>query len=83
MLSNKEIISINRKILITTKYREKTVRKLIHKSKKQYYNDHVNDNRHNPKQLWNSLGELSGMGNKIATSPFLNDETGIKSTTHH
>ena len=52
-----------------------TVRKLIYKAKTHYFNTHINENKRNPEQLWNSLRELSGTS-VSSNIPHLNDAEG-------
>jgi len=57
-----------------------TVRKLIYKAKTHYCNTHINENKRNPEQLWNSFRELSGTS-VSSTIPHLNDVEGNLITT--
>ena len=49
------------------------VKCLIFNAKRQYYQDQISQNNHNPKQLWNSLHELSGFKSNVQTH-HINDE---------
>jgi len=40
-----------------------------------YFNEHLNSHKQNPKYLWNSVRELSGLNN-TTQYPSLNDENG-------
>ena len=59
----------------------RTVRKLIYKAKTHYCNTHINENKRNPEQLWNSLRELSGTS-VSSNIPHLNDAEGNLITTY-
>jgi len=60
----------------------RTVRKLIYKAKTHYCNTHINENKRNPEQLWNSLRELSGTS-VSSNIPHLNDAEGNLITSYY
>jgi len=43
-------------------------------TKTNYYNEHFNSKQHNPRQLWNSLKELSGQSSTSAHTSLTDDE---------
>jgi len=51
------------------------VKELVYKAKYDYFNEHLNSHKQNPKRLWISVCELSGL-NSTTQSPSLNDENG-------
>jgi hypothetical protein len=51
------------------------VKSHIYDSKRQYYNDIINQNKHNLKKLWTGLNELSGYKSKVQTH-FIDDDDG-------
>jgi len=71
----KEIISLKAKILLITNYGGKKsnfscfMLKLI-----ITINEHINSKQHNPRQLWNSLKELSGQSSTSAHTSLKYDE---------
>ena len=54
---------------------EKDLRNLSTGQKYDYFNDHMNCHKQNPKLLWKSLRELSGLNSDTQT-PCLNDKNG-------
>jgi len=50
-------------------------RQTIRKAKTHYFNTHINKNKRNPKQLWNSLRDFSGTS-VSSNIPHLNDAEG-------
>ena len=53
----------------------KRVKDIVYRAKYDYFNDHINGHKQNPKLLWKSLRELSGLNSDTQT-PSLNDENG-------
>ena len=51
------------------------VKELVQKATYDYLNEHLNSHKQNPKLLWRSVPELSGL-NSTTQSPSLNDENG-------
>ena len=51
------------------------VKELVYKAKYDYFNEHLNSHKQNPKQLWKSVHELSGL-NSITQIPSSRDENG-------
>ena len=43
-------------------------------TKTNYYNEHINSKQHTPRQLWNSLKELSGQSSTSAHASLTDDE---------
>ena len=57
------------------KFMRRRVKEIVYRAKYDYFNDHINGHKQNPKQLWKSLRELSGLNSDTQT-PCLNDENG-------
>jgi len=71
---HKKADSVNYKIW------RKNVKHLIKEAKRQFYNETINSNKRNPKQLWNSLHELSGLKSQTQTN-YINDANGYPITS--
>jgi hypothetical protein len=58
------------------------VKSLVFSSKHNHYNNIINHNTHNPKQLWSHLRELTGLHNNVQTQ-YLLDDDGCQITDPH
>ena len=57
------------------KYWRNRVKNLIQNSKTKFYSESINNNYRNPKQLWQTLHDITGKADKSQTS-FINDKDG-------
>ena len=77
MQLNRENISTKRKIRLILGCGDKQYESLF----THYFNTHINQKQRNPKQLWNSLREISGTS-VSSNIPHLNDAEGNLITSY-
>jgi exonuclease III len=65
--------------IVNYKLWRQNVKRLILESKRRFYQETINSNKHNPKLLWSSINTLSGARPKVQTQ-YINDENDVPIT---